>query len=187
VKAIDSDLRAIVEAALDEVRRYRKKGVAIEVRLGDAPLRLMADPIQLQEAVVNLVRNAIDATVRGSVGVRLEERPGFYAIVVTDTGSGMSPDVLSRVFDPTFTTKPRGEGLGLGLPLAKHIVAGHGGSIEAPSTSSRSRMRSTPSGEPSGRSRRSGGRESCSAERRPRTPSPGSFRTPRPGGCSSPW
>src|SRR5881396_3730723 len=133
VKAIDSDLRAIVEAALDEVRRYRKKGVAIEVSLGDAPLRLMADPIQLQEAVVNLVRNAIDATVRGSVGVRLEERPGFYAIVVTDTGSGMSPDVLSRVFDPTFTTKPRGEGLGLGLPLAKHIVAGHGGSIEATS------------------------------------------------------
>jgi len=133
VKAIDSDLRAIVEAALDEVRRYRKKGVAIEVSLGDVPLRLMADPIQLQEAVVNLVRNAIDATVRGSVGVRLEERPGFYAIVVTDTGSGMSPDVLSRVFDPTFTTKPRGEGLGLGLPLAKHIVAGHGGSIEATS------------------------------------------------------
>src|SRR5947209_14448967 len=93
VKAIDADLRAIVEAALDEVRRYRKKGVAIEVSLGDAPLRLMADPIQLQEAVVNLVRNAIDATVRGSVGVRLEERPGFYAIVVTDTGSGVSPYV----------------------------------------------------------------------------------------------
>jgi len=133
VKAIESDLRAIVEAALDEVRHYRKKGVAIEVSLGDVPLRLMADPIQLQEAVVNLVRNAIDATVRGSVGVRLEERPGYYAIVVTDTGSGMSPDVLSRVFDPTFTTKPRGEGLGLGLPLAKHIVAGHGGSIEATS------------------------------------------------------
>ena len=62
---------------IDGVRRYRKKGVAIEVSLGDVPLRLMADPIQLQEAVVNLVRNAIDATVRGSVGVRLEERPAL--------------------------------------------------------------------------------------------------------------
>src|SRR2546430_10466241 len=79
---------------------------------------LKGDPLQLQEAVVNLVKNAIDATDRGSVQVRLEERPGSYAIVITDTGIGMSPDVLARVFDPTYTTKPRGEGLGLGLPLA---------------------------------------------------------------------
>jgi len=133
IQAIDSDLRSIVEAALDEVRRYRKKGVPVEVSLGDVPLRLKADPLQLQEAVVNLVKNAIDATDRGSVRVRLEERAGSYAIVISDTGTGMSPDVLVRVFDPTYTTKPRGEGLGLGLPLAKHIVAGHGGTIEATS------------------------------------------------------
>ena len=133
INAVDSDLRSIVEAALDEVRRYRKKGVPIEVNLGDVPLRMRADPLQLQEVVVNLVKNAIDATDHGSVRVRLEERPGFYAVVVSDTGSGMSAEVLSRVFDPTFTTKPRGEGLGLGLPLAKHIVAGHGGTIEATS------------------------------------------------------
>jgi len=133
INAVDSDLRSIVEAALDQVRRYRKKGVSIEVNLGDVPLRMKADPLQLQEVVVNLVKNAIDATDHGSVRVRLEERPGFYAVVVSDTGSGMSAEVLSRVFDPTFTTKPRGEGLGLGLPLAKHIVAGHGGTIEATS------------------------------------------------------
>ncbi len=133
IKAVDADLRSIVEAALDEVRRYRKKGVPIDVNLGEVPLRLKADPLQLQEVVVNLVKNAIDATEHGSVRVRLEERPGFYAVVVSDTGSGMSADVLSRMFDPTFTTKPRGEGLGLGLPLAKHIVAGHGGTIEATS------------------------------------------------------
>ncbi len=133
INAVDSDLRSIVEAALDQVRRYRKKGVSIEVNLGDVPLRMKADPLQLQEVVVNLVKNAIDATDHGSVRVRLEERPRFYAVVVSDTGSGMSAEVLSRVFDPTFTTKPRGEGLGLGLPLAKHIVAGHGGTIEATS------------------------------------------------------
>jgi len=133
IQAIDSDLRSVVEAALDEVRRYRKKGVPVEVSLGDVPFRLKADPLQLQEAVVNLVKNAIDATDRGSVRVRLEERARSYAIVISDTGTGMSPDVLVRVFDPTYTTKPRGEGLGLGLPLAKHIVAGHGGTIEATS------------------------------------------------------
>src|SRR2546425_1091321 len=133
IQAIDSDLRSIVEAALDQVRSYRKKGVPIEVFLGEAPFRLKGDPLQLQEAVVNLVKNAIDATDRGSVRVRLEERTGSYAIVISDTGIGMSPEVLARVFDPTYTTKPRGEGLGLGLPLAKHIVAGHGGTIEATS------------------------------------------------------
>src|SRR5881396_74632 len=62
IKAVDSDLRSIVEAALDEVRRYRKKGVPIDVTLGDVPLRMKADPFQLQEVVVNLVKNAIDAT-----------------------------------------------------------------------------------------------------------------------------
>src|SRR5438132_10992379 len=104
IKAVDSDLRSIVEAALDEVRRYRKKGVPIDVTLGDVPLRMKADPFQLQEVVVNLVKNAIDATDHGSVRVHLEERPGFYAVVVSDTGSGMSADVLSRVFDRTFAT-----------------------------------------------------------------------------------
>src|SRR5207244_8702865 len=88
---------------------------------------------QGQDGGVDIVESASDATERGSVQVRLEERPGSYAIVITDTGIGMSPDVLARVFDPTYTTKPRGEGLGLGLPLAKHIVAGHGGTIEATS------------------------------------------------------
>src|SRR3989475_328656 len=82
IQAVDSDLRSIVEAALDEVRRYRKKGVPIDVNLGGVPLRLKADPLQLQEVVVNLVKNAIDATDHGSVRVRLEERPEFYAVIV---------------------------------------------------------------------------------------------------------
>jgi PAS domain S-box-containing protein len=133
VAAVDADLRSIVETAVDQVRRHRKKGVALEVELGDAPVPLKADPLQLQEVVVNLVKNAIDATDRGAVRVRIEERPGFHAIVVSDTGSGMSPDILGHVFDPFFTTKPRREGLGLGLPLAKHIVSGHGGTIEVTS------------------------------------------------------
>src|SRR5439155_1619672 len=89
VKAIDSDLRAIVEAALDEVRRHRKKGVAIEVSLGDVPLRLMADPIQLQEAVV-----ASD----GGEALRLIERESFVAALLDlkmPKASGM--DVLHRL------------------------------------------------------------------------------------------
>src|SRR5256712_6788944 len=130
---IDADLRSIVETAIDEVRRLRKTGVAFEVDLGDVPVPVKADPLQLQEVVMNLVRNAIDATNRGAVRVRLEKRPGFHAIVVVDTGTGMTPEVLSHAFDPFFTTKALRQGLGLGLPLSKYIVANHGGTIEVTS------------------------------------------------------
>jgi signal transduction histidine kinase len=104
--------------------------VAFELDLGDVAVPVAADPLQLQEVVMNLIRNAIDATSRGAVRVRLEGRPGFHAIVVSDTGTGMTPEVLSHAFDPFFTTKARRQGLGLGLPLSKYIVAGHGGTIE---------------------------------------------------------
>ena len=130
---IDADLRSIVETAIDEVRRLRKTGVAFEVDLGDVAVPVKADPLQLQEVVMNLVRNAIDATNRGAVRVRLEKRSGFHAIVVVDTGTGMTPEVLSHAFDPFFTTKARRQGLGLGLPLSKYIVANHGGTIEVTS------------------------------------------------------
>src|SRR5207245_9008416 len=73
IQAIDSDLRSIVEAALDQVRSYRKKGVPIEVSLGEVPLRMKGDPMQLQEAVVNIVKNKIDATNRGEGSVRIGE------------------------------------------------------------------------------------------------------------------
>jgi len=130
---VDVDLRSIVERAVDEVRRHRKTGVAFEVGLGEVTVPVRADPLQLQEVVMNLLRNAIDATNRGAVRVRLEQRPGFHAIVVSDTGTGMTPEVLSHAFDPFFTTKVRRQGLGIGLPLSKYIVANHGGTIEVTS------------------------------------------------------
>jgi signal transduction histidine kinase len=128
--AIDSDLRSIVASAVDRPRRRGKKSVRVDVEVGDAPVRAVVDPLLIQEAIGNLVDNAIDATSEGSVRVRLEERPGTHAIVVSDTGTGMPPEVQARLFEPFFTTKPRGEGIGLGLLLSNHIVMDHGGTIE---------------------------------------------------------
>jgi signal transduction histidine kinase len=131
--SIETDLRAIVASAVEQARRKRKKSVQVDVEVGDAPIRAVVDPLQIQEVVMNLVENGIDATSKGTVHVRVEERPEAHAIIVSDTGSGMTPEVQARLFEPFFTTKPHGKGVGLGLLLANHIVMDHGGTLEVSS------------------------------------------------------
>jgi CheY-like chemotaxis protein len=111
--------------------------------------RVSADPTQLQQVLLNLAVNARDAMKeRGELAIRArirelgpEEarnivgaRPGsFIELSVSDTGSGLSPEVLSRVFEPFFTTKPVGEGTGLGLAIVHGVVNAHGGWLEVES------------------------------------------------------
>jgi two-component system NtrC family sensor kinase len=100
---------------------------------------LQADPHQLQQVLINLVLNALDATPAGgrieisASSVVRGERPGI-ALVVTDTGVGIPPELLSRVFDAFLTTKPRGKGTGLGLAICRDIARAHGGDSWAEST-----------------------------------------------------
>jgi two-component system NtrC family sensor kinase len=107
--------------------------VTLEVELGERAALTMIDPQQIQEVMVTLLDNANDSTAKGSVRIRIEERPRAYAIIVSDTGSGMTPEVLAHLFEPFSTTKAHGEGIGLGLLLSKHIVTGHGGTLEVTS------------------------------------------------------
>jgi signal transduction histidine kinase len=131
--AIETDLRAIVASAVEQSRRKRKTAVQVDIEIGDAPVRAIVDPLQIQEVVMNLVENGIDATSEGAVRIRVEERPDAHAIIVSDTGRGMTPEVQARLFEPFFTTKPRGEGIGLGLLLSNQIVMDHGGTLEVSS------------------------------------------------------
>src|SRR5215469_12280421 len=88
------------------------------------------DPALLQQVVLNLVMNGIQAiTGEGKVEVAIAREDPNVLITVKDTGKGISPEALSRIFKPFFTT--RKEGTGLGLSLASGIVQSHGGTIEA--------------------------------------------------------
>ena len=109
-----------------------------------ADAAIIADPTQIQQIVMNLCINASHAmNQRGSIDIRISpadtlktagsEPVREIALAVSDTGSGMKPEVLERIFDPFFTTKAPGEGSGLGLSVVHGIVTELGGRIEVQS------------------------------------------------------
>jgi PAS domain S-box-containing protein len=108
---------------------------------------LEANMPEMESALMNLVGNALDATPPGGrvyVGARISPARDGVELFVTDTGVGMSPDVLQRIFDPFFSTKPVGQGTGLGLSITRSIVEAHGGRIDvesAPGTGTTVRLR----------------------------------------------
>jgi signal transduction histidine kinase len=93
---------------------------------------LDADRKQMEQLFINLVNNAVDAMPGGgliTVAAHREGSNGDWRVEVSDTGSGIPAAVLPQVFKPMFTTKPEGKGTGLGLPICREIVRGHGGEI----------------------------------------------------------
>jgi len=91
---------------------------------------VMADPVRLTQALLNLVINAIQAVERkGLVEVSASVADGGVNVSVSDNGPGIPPEKLASIFDPYFTTKT--EGSGLGLWIAQQIVTAHGGSLQA--------------------------------------------------------
>jgi len=93
-----------------------------------------ADPAQLNQALVNLLVNAIQAMPEGGqLLVETKAVEDQVVLIVEDTGTGMSEDVIKQVFVPFFTTKDVDQGTGLGLPVVHGIVSAHGGSIHVES------------------------------------------------------
>jgi two-component system NtrC family sensor kinase len=95
---------------------------------------LVIDPNQIQEVVVNLMLNAVDAMPEGGTLTLRARRPDaadgdWVQVEVEDTGHGIPADVLGHIFDPFFTTKPAGQGTGLGLAIAYGVVTEHDGQI----------------------------------------------------------
>ena len=103
----------------------------IEVSLNAAEMDpLVAFPALLNQVIMNLLQNAIDAVdVGGTLQIDLTETETHQIIEVSDDGPGVEPDARARIFDPFFTTKDVGQGTGLGLSLSMDIVEKHGGQL----------------------------------------------------------
>ena len=150
-------LTASVQDVLDEARRPRREHAPVRLgsliaRIGEllmpalaatgVELRVEADPasvvlgdeVQLEQVFLTLFNNAIDAMSEGGVlTVRTTVDGDRVVSEVVDTGVGIDPECLPRVFDAFFTTKPAGRGTGLGLSIVREILAEHSGSISVES------------------------------------------------------
>src|SRR5712691_913195 len=129
INPVETNLAEVVEAAIEQAEVFRKPATRLKTELGDRPVVRHIDPLRIQEVVVNLVKNAYEATPEGTVTVRLAEQGELAAIEVSDTGTGIPPEVMARVFEAFFTTKKKGEGTGLGLAISRNFVVSHGGDI----------------------------------------------------------
>lgn len=106
--------------------------VTLETRLADALPTIRGDANQLRQVLINVLLNASQAVANSTVKkvlVSTRREGAKVAIVVQDSGPGLSAEAKRQVFTPFFTTKPRGQGTGLGLALSKTLVEGHGGTL----------------------------------------------------------
>ena len=129
------DLAQVVDQALHLLdTRLRQEVVTVELALA-RPARVMGDPIRLEQVLINVLRNALDAMATRGTGKRLRVslavQGNQWCLDVEDNGSGIAAEHLAQLFEPFFTTKPAGEGLGLGLAVSASIVQDHGGRLDA--------------------------------------------------------
>ncbi|MEE4139560.1 sensor histidine kinase [Pseudomonas viridiflava] len=128
------ELATVVDQALLLLEpRLHEEHVECVLQLS-RPAWVRGDAIRLEQVLINLLRNALDA-MRGRPPARLEIRieplDGQWRLSVVDTGEGIAPENLNNIFDPFFTTKPVGDGLGLGLAVSYAIIHELGGQLSA--------------------------------------------------------
>jgi len=126
---VKSDLREGIETVLTIYQNQIKHGIELLRRFDDVPLVLCL-PDEINQVWTNLVHNALQAMDRhGTLTIGLRQEDGNALVSIGDTGCGIPPELRERIFDAFFTTKPAGEGTGLGLEIVRKIVEKHGGRI----------------------------------------------------------
>lgn len=123
------DLREPLSAAVDAaLPRFRERGAILDSNLGNAPASLEGDTDALEQLFLNLFLNAAEALEKeGTASVQIVPKESEVTVRIRDHGPGMPPEVRDRAFEPLFST--RTEGTGLGLPIARRIAVAHGGEI----------------------------------------------------------
>jgi two-component system NtrC family sensor kinase len=132
-----TDLNSVVDRSVRLIAHQLKlNGVELHPDLPQDLPRIQCDPGQIEQVVLALVMNAIDAMPHGGnlwLSTRLRADSSEVEIRVRDDGSGIPPDVLPQIFEPFLTTKETGKSVGLGLAVSQNIVEGHRGRIEVES------------------------------------------------------
>jgi len=132
-----SDLHTLIDRCLMLVRHQLEMGgVELQMRRGENFPLVSCDPAQIEQVLLALIMNAIDAMPRGGnlwIETRLSGDESEVEILVRDDGAGIAPEVLEHIFEPFLTTKERGHGVGLGLAISRGIVERHNGRIEVQS------------------------------------------------------
>lgn len=127
------DLNRVVRDCVDMLRTAGKtKLVTVEVDLAAEPLEVTVNRTRIEQILINLINNAVDALDKRDKRIWVTTRTYDDLMVsceVRDNGSGIPPDVLEKIWTPFFTTKPEDKGTGLGLPVAKEIVESYGGQM----------------------------------------------------------
>ncbi|MDQ6624123.1 MAG: HAMP domain-containing histidine kinase, partial [Verrucomicrobiota bacterium] len=113
-----------------------QNGVELNTDICEEPCTLLGDALQIKRAIQNVIINAIQAAAetKGSVKVACLRKEFYVDVRVEDTGPGMLPAQIPKIFEPYFTTKQGKSGTGLGLYITKKVVEDHNGSIKVDST-----------------------------------------------------
>jgi signal transduction histidine kinase len=118
-----------IETILTLYQNQLKQGVEVIRNYRDLP-PILCYPDELNQVWTNLIHNALQAMAnRGTLILEVTQVAAQAQISITDSGSGIPPEIKSKIFEPFFTTKPPGEGSGLGLDIVKKIITKHGGQI----------------------------------------------------------
>jgi signal transduction histidine kinase len=137
-KELQVDLNPLITETLELLKpSFQRHGIDVSTQLMESPARVHADDASLQRVLVNLIDNAVDAMEKGgrliiSTQMRFssQAKPGEIILEVADSGQGIDPVVLPKIFEMFVTTKTPGKGTGLGLAICQQIVKAHGGQIQ---------------------------------------------------------
>jgi two-component system sensor kinase FixL len=130
-RQVESVRKIIEEASALALVGAKELGVKVRFNFESAMDLVMADRVQIQQVMLNLMRNALDAMGQAQrrnllVSTRLLG-DDMVEVAVADTGGGIAPEIADRLFQPFITTKP--QGMGIGLSISRSIIEGHGGRI----------------------------------------------------------
>lgn len=128
------DIREVVEDSLEICHNKIKYNVSVETKMPESIALAFGDKYQIEQVLVNLITNAADA-MGGQKNARLliscQQQDNRIQMEVKDNGPGISEDIITKIFDPFFTSKSRHDNTGLGLSISRGIIEGHNGHLKA--------------------------------------------------------